>query len=307
MIQDLGRNEWAHLGVSTGGAADTLALRLGNKLLGNKETAAAIEITAVGATVTFLKDTWFAVTGADCLPTLDQLPMAMWTSLPVCAGQRLVMNSMSNNLRSYFCVYGGIGTEPILGSRSTFVSGQWGGFNGKVLQAGDHLPIGDIGTEHSEIPRFRKIKNSILDFYLQKEKIIRVTVGPQLAWFSDESRQLFFESEFEITNDVNRLGIRLSGPKLEYHEKYQGQELVSEGIANGAIQVALAGQPFILFCEQQTTGGYPKIANVIKADLFRLGQLKPGDRLRFVEVTLADAWQIYDDYEKNLETAVYDF
>lgn len=303
-IQDQGRFEWAHLGVSPGGAADAMALRLGNQLLGNKASAAAIEMTASGAIVTFLKDTWFAVTGADCSPTLDQLPIAMWTSLPVCAGQRLVMNSMSHNLRSYLCVCGGIGIEPILGSRSTFVSGTWGGFYGRALQVGDHLPVGDEG---SESPGFRKVKNSILDLYQEREKILRVTLGPQLAWFSEESLKLFFESEFEVTFDVNRLGVRLAGPKLEYHEKYQGQELVSEGIANGAIQVAQAGQALILYCEQQTTGGYPKIANVINADLFRLGQLKPGDRLRFVEATLADAWQIHHDYERMLEMAVYDF
>lgn len=304
LIQDLGRFEWAHLGVSPGGAADAMALQLGNQLLGNKESAAAIEMTSFGATVTFLKDTWFAVTGADCSPTLDQLPIAMWTSLPVCAGQRLVLNSMPHNLRSYLCVCGGIGVEPILGSRSTFVSGVWGGFYGRALQVGDYLPLGD---EASEPPRFKKVRNSVLDLYQAREKILRVTLGPQSAWFSEESVKLFFENEFEVTNDVNRLGVRLAGPNLEYHEKYHGQELVSEGIANGAIQVAQAGQPLILYCEQQTTGGYPKIANVIKADLFRLGQLKPGDRVRFVEATLADAWQIYQDNEKIMETAVYDF
>ncbi|MGZ3726376.1 MAG: 5-oxoprolinase subunit PxpB [Pseudobdellovibrio sp.] len=300
LIQDQGRFGWAHLGVSPGGAADSLALRLGNQLVGNNETAAAIEMTSTGANFIFLKDTWIAVTGADGIPTLDGLPIAMWTSLPVCAGQRLAVNSMPFHLRSYLCIYGGIGTEPVLGSRSTFVSGKWGG----PLQAGDHLPA---GRQASESPRFRKVKNPVLDFYNKKEKIFRVTLGPQQEWFSGESLKLFFENEFEVTNDVNRLGIRLAGAKLEYHEKFRGRELVSEGIANGAIQVAQGGQAFILFCEQQTTGGYPKLANVIKADLYKLGQLKPGDRVRFVQTSLAEAWKIQDDEERILKTAVYDF
>jgi KipI family sensor histidine kinase inhibitor len=302
-IQDLGRYQAAHLGVSPGGAADTIALRLGNQLLDNNENAAAIEMTLLGITVTFLKDTWFSITGAKCSPTLDQLPIAMWTSLPVCAGQRLVVNSITYGLRSYLCIYGGVGTKPILGSRSTFVSGQWGGFHGRALVTGDVLPG---GYQVVDSPRFRKAEKSVWEFYQDQEKVLRVTLGPQAEWFLEKTHQLFFETEFEVTNDVNRLGVRLAGPKLEYHEKYQGHELVSEGIANGAIQVAQAGQPLILYCEQQTTGGYPKIANIIQADLFRVGQFKPGDRLRFVQVSIEAAWQINVDQEKMLEKVMHD-
>lgn len=303
-VQDLGRAGWTHLGISPGGAADPLALQIGNRLVGNEDDAAAVELTAQGLVVGFLKDTWLAITGAECSPHLDQQKVALWTSIPVSSGQRLVIGNMEKNQRSYLCVYGGIGVEPVLGSRSTSLSGKWGGFGGRELRAGDHLPAGEQGKLS---PGFRKCDTALRKLYGESRGVLRVTRGPQWSWFSNEERKNFFLSEFAVTDEANRLGLRLLGPLLKYAGTFLHQELISEGIADGSIQIPASGQPLILFCEQRTTGGYPKIASVIRADRFRLGQLKPGDKIRFVEVDFEEAWRLDLELEKSLQTALHTF
>jgi antagonist of KipI len=286
-IQDLGREGYAHLGISQGGAADPVALRLGNRLVGNSDRAAGIEITATGGTIRFLQDTWIAVTGAECSPRIAQQPLAMWTSFPVKRGQALVVGTMEKRLRSYLCIHGGIEMSP---------------FTDRVCQSGL------VGTKANLVmgtPNYRRGSIAIRALYDEPIQRLRVTRGPQWEWFSSESHVEFFLQDYLIGHDVNRMGLRLQGRGLEYSSKFQGQELVSEGVANGAIQVPGGGQPLILYCDQRTTGGYPKIANVVRADWWRLGQLKPGDRIHFEEVTLEDAWRLNQEFESSLESAVH--
>ncbi len=253
-VRNLGRPGLTHLGISPGGAADPLAFATGNQLVGNRPETEALEILAVGPSeIQFLKDTWFCVTGADCAPELDQIPIAMWSSLPVSAGQRLSTKSSPVQLRSYVSVHG---MDPI------------------------------------SAPTHRKADPAVRAQYSQAQTALRVTRGPQWEWFSREARENIFAMEFTVSGDVNRLGVRLGGSELTYAYDFNGKELISEGIANGAIQVAANGLPMILFCEQRTTGGYPKIANVAAADLWKIGQLRPGQRLRFSEISLEDSWQL---------------
>ncbi len=192
-VQDCGRFQATHLGVSPGGAADSVALRLGNQLVGNNERAAAVEMTMTGMTLTFLKDSWFAITGAACEPFLDQHPIAMWTSLPVCAGQRLSLNNIKLNLRSYLCIHGGLGVPEVMKSKSTFVSGKWGGYFGRALKTNDLLPL---GNDAGGFAKYRKAGGSFLQGYQQgyqqSQKILRVTLGPQQNWFASASLKDFF-------------------------------------------------------------------------------------------------------------------
>jgi KipI family sensor histidine kinase inhibitor len=294
-VQDLGRDGWTHLGVSPGGAADSVALRLGNRLVGNSENAAALEMTLQGATVRILRDTWLAVSSGAA--ELDGQAIANWTSIPACAGQRLVIGAIPG--RSYLCIHGGIGVDEKLGSRSTHASG-WGGFAGRTVRAGDLLPVGE---QSSQTPVFRRCDPRAL----YGETPLRVTRGPQANWFTSASLAKFFAGEFVVTEDANRLGLRLKGPSLDYGHSFKGHELVTEGIANGAIQVPAGGDPMILFCEQRTTGGYPKIANVARADLYRLGQLMPGQKVRFVEITVEEGWRLNRELESTLQNAVHEF
>lgn len=306
-IQDNGRPGLAHLGVSCGGAADVVAYKIGNSLVGNSQQAASLEMTLLGASLIFKTDTWVAITGSPCDATLDELPIAMWTSIPVCAGQRLATGAIHRGLRSYISFHGGLGTDWVLGSRSTLVAAGWGGFEGRRLETGDVLTV---AADAALAPAFRCAPEAPAKLYGGTAKTLRVTRGPQADWFTQESFDLFLQTEFQVTNETNRLGIRLQhckNQKIAYADAYQGKELVSEGIANGSVQIPAGGQPMILFCEQQTTGGYPKIATVICADWHRLGQLKPGDHVRFAECTLEMAWQQNRDLQTGLTTLLQDF
>lgn len=288
-LQDEGRYGRAHLGVSAGGAADPRALALGNRLLGNDDFAPAIELTAWGGSFRFPRDAWFCLTGADAEPTLNGQPVTSWTTYLARAGETLSLGALRGGLRAYLCLRGGIAVPRVLGSASTDLGARWGGHAGRALRSGDllHGP-----RQLPPSPGFRRAGILVRDAYAHPANEIRVTPGPQVEWFTTESRHAFFSAEFTVSTEANRQGLRLDGVTVERIPARAGAELLTEGIANGAIQIAGGGQPMILFCEQRTTGGYPKIANVIAADLPLLGRLAPGGRLRFREVPLEEAWRI---------------
>jgi KipI family sensor histidine kinase inhibitor len=296
-VQDMGRPHHVHLGISRGGAADPLAYKIGNGILGNPLSAAALEMTATGGTFKFLKDTWFAVTGSACDPKLDAHPVSQWAALPVKAGQTLECGAIEK-MRSYLHIRGGFEVETVLGSQSTCVGGGWGG---QILKAGDFLKAGALEESHL---LYRPPALLLRRHYSEDLHTLRVTRGPQWEKFDDRSRSAFLDSTFAISNEVNRLGLRVEGPSVASRDP---EELVSEGVSPGAIQVPASGQLLILFCEQCTTGGYPRIANVISADLWRLGQMKPGARFRFQEVGMEEAWQIRKDWETSLEKVGFGF
>jgi len=275
-VQDLGREGFGPLGVSASGAADPISLRLGNRLVGNAEGAAALEMTLLGGTFLFPQGAIIALTGSDFAAMLDGAPVELWTSVEVKPGETLRVGATRSGARCYLCVQGGIVEKPFLGSASTHLLSGLGGHEGRALRKGDVLQIGPATGSF----RGRSLAPRLLE-PLAPGKVLRVTPGPQRDWFPPKSQHLFYESKFRVAEDSNRMGLRLEGPSIA--QRSNG-EMITEGVCIGAVQITAGGQPIILFVEQQTTGGYPKIANVISADLHSLGQLRPRDEIRFEQV-----------------------
>jgi antagonist of KipI len=291
-VQDLGRDGFGSIGVSASGAADGVSLRTGNKLIGNPEGVAALEMTLLGGTFQFSQDAIIAVTGSDFDATVDERRISLYSSIPVSKGQSLRFGPTKSGARCYLCVRGGIAVPEFLGSRSTHLLSGLGGFEGRALRKGDVLPVG----EAANTMRPQKIAEQWLEAFSPK-KTIRVTEGPQWSSFSDEVRKSFFARPYLVTEEANRMGIRLRGSQTPLPS---AGEMITEGVSLGAIQLPSGGQPIILFVEQQTTGGYPIIANVIAADLASLGQLRPRDEIRFELVSMEEARKLFCEQERIL-------
>jgi biotin-dependent carboxylase-like uncharacterized protein len=293
-VQDLGREGFGPLGVSPSGAADPISLRLGNRLVGNAEGAAGLEMTLLGGTFLFPEGAGLALTGSDFGATLDGKPVALWTSVEVEPGQTLRLGPTRSGARCYLCVHGGIEVKLFLGSASTHILSGLGGHEGRALRKGDVLRIGlGTGEAASGSSRKRRLSAGVLK-EMQSRKVLRVTPGPQSDWFPEASHRLFYASRYRIAEESNRMGIRLQGASIP---EGSGGKMISEGVSLGAVQVPDGGQPIILFVEQQTTGGYPKIANVISADLHSLGQLRPRDEVQFERVDLETARSLLREQE----------
>lgn len=277
-VQDLGREGFGPLGVSPSGAADRVALQIGNRLLGNPDGAAALEMTLLGGAFEFDRDCAIAITGADFGG-----PAPMWQSHPVRAGEVIKFGGAREGARCYLCVQGGIAVPALLGSASTHILSGLGGLEGRALRKGDVLETGPrLGAF---VPRRL---NPDVAARLKPRKAIRVTRGLQWDWFTE------LTGTYRVTDDSNRMGLRLDGPPLTSRV---ARPMITEGAPVGAIQVPAGGQPIILFVEQQTTGGYPKIANVIAADLWSVGQLRPRDEVRFEVVSPVAAAQLICELE----------
>ena len=293
-VQDLGRVGFGPLGVSPSGAADPVALRLGNLLVGNEPGAAALEMTLVGGNFVFPKGAVIALTGADFGATVNGQAVEMWTPHAVLPGTKLTLGPTRDFARCYLTIAGGIHVTPFLGSASTHLLSGLGGFDGRALRKGDVLWLGAPERKISK----RKISQVALHS-LKPRKVLRVTEGPQSEQFSTEAKQFFFHTTFQVSEESDRLGLRLEGAALTINK---GGEMITEGVPLGAIQVTPSGQPIVLFVEQQTTGGYPKIANVIGVDLHRLGQLRPRVEIRFERASLAVARSLWIEQERLLNS-----
>jgi biotin-dependent carboxylase-like uncharacterized protein len=281
-VQDLGRYGYAHLGISPAGAADPLSFRIANLLVGNDENAPALEMTLLGATLEFEESAIVALTGATCECKLGSASVPASTVFDLPAGAVLQCGSMTDGARCYLAVQGGFDILLVMGSASTFVPGHFGGFKGRRLQTGDVLQV----RQHSSF-RVRSLRKGALDS-LHAARPLRVTKGPQQDWFELEAFEKLFSTAYIVSEQSDRTGLRLKGEIVRPPEH---SDLLTDGIPLGAIQVPRDGQPIILFVDQQTTGGYPKIANVIAADIHRVGQLRPRDEVRLVEVSIAEAIQ----------------
>jgi len=275
-VQDLGREGFGPLGVSASGPADAVSLRLGNRLTGNSEGAAGLEMTLLGGTFLFPQGATIALTGSDFGATLDGVPLQLWKAMEVTPGQTLRVGSTRSGARCYLCVHGGIAAKPFLGSASTHLLSGLGGHRGRALRKGDVLTIGP----HTASLGKCAVAPEALEL-LSPRKTLRVTPGPQSELFPDAAQQLFYRTAYRVAEESNRMGLRLEGPRLPHGPS---GEMITEGVSMGAVQITAAGLPIILFVEQQTTGGYAKIANVISADLHSLGQLRPRDEIRFERV-----------------------
>jgi antagonist of KipI len=291
-VQDLGREGFGPLGVSPSGAADPISLRIGNRLVGNAEGAAGLEMTLVGGTFLFPEGAVLALTGSDFGATLDGKPVELRTSFEASPGQVLRLEATRSGARCYLCVRGGIAVRPFLGSASTHLLSGLGGHEGRALRKGDVLEIGEADAPY----RKRTLAAKAFE-RLAPRKVLRVTPGPQSDWFPKEAQRIFYRSTYRVAEESNRMGLRLEGAAFS---EGAHPEMISEGVSLGAIQIAAGGLPIILFVEQQTTGGYAKIANVISADFHSLGQLRPRDEIRFERVDFATARALLIKQEKLL-------
>ncbi len=280
-VQDLGREGFGPMGVSPSGAADPISLRIGNRLVGNAEGAAGLEMTLLGGTFLFPEGAVLALTGSDFGAALDDGPVSLGTPMEASPGQTLRLGPTRSGARCYLCVQGGIAVTPFLGSASTHILSGLGGHEGRALRKGDVLNIGSaIGGEAKAAYRKRTLATKALE-RLSPRKVLRVTPGPQSDWFPESSQQIFYTSAYRVAEESNRMGLRLEGAHVP---EVSGGQMITEGVPIGAVQIPSGGSPIILFVEQQTTGGYAKIANVISADLSSLGQLRPRDEVRFERV-----------------------
>jgi antagonist of KipI len=274
-VQDLGRFGYAHFGISASGAADPLALRAGNLLVGNAENASALEMTLTGGEFAFDGSAVISVTGSDFAASVP-----MWRPVEIPNRGIVRLGSSRSGARCYLSVRGGLDVPLIMGSASVHVMT---GVGGRPLRRGDVLPIGDRAVRRPRKPALGAPAH-------QGTTCLRTTAGPQAPWFGDE----LYAAGYRVKEESNRMGIRLAGPSLPSPAGH----MITEGVPLGAVQAPPDGQPIILFVEHQTTGGYPKPANVISADFWRLGQLRPRDEVRFERITMEGALALLREQEE---------
>ncbi|HWR56878.1 MAG TPA: biotin-dependent carboxyltransferase family protein [Negativicutes bacterium] len=292
-IQDLGRPGWQQFGIPVAGAMDAYAFRLANRLLGNGDNAAALEMTLLGPTLRFRRDTVLALTGGDLAPELNGQAVPMWQTMAVRAGDHLTFGGVNSGCRAYLAVAGGFDVPVVLGSRSTYVRGSLGGLEGRPLKTGDILAAGQLRRQAGAGIR---VPDYLIPHY-SEEIEVRVVLGPEQNRFTPDSIRAFLSTPYMVTPEADRMGCRLAGPRL-YHTG--GADIISGGLPPGAVQVPGHGQPIIMLADRQTTGGYARIATVISADLPRLAQAKPGDRLCFTPVSVTEAQVILRQTAGNL-------
>ena len=291
-VQDLGRYGYSHLGISPGGAADNLAMRIANLLVGDAENAATLEMTLVGATLEFDEESIVALGGGKCDCRINGDTAPMWQAMRVPARGILTCAAMTTGARLYLAVQGGLDVQPIMGSTSTNMAGHFGGFEGRSLRKGDVLGVRK--GANSRVPTLKP--GAVDDLYSRGP--LRVTRGAQHDWFGPEAFGKLLSCPYTVSEQSNRSGLRLQGEPISPRVRSQ---LLTEGVSLGAIQVPQDEQPIILFVDQQTTGGYPKIANVISADLYRVGQLRPREQVRFIEVAIPEAIRLLREQEERLK------
>ncbi|MFC9977551.1 biotin-dependent carboxyltransferase family protein [Spirillospora sp. NPDC127200] len=268
-VQDLGRPGLAHLGVPGSGAADARAFRLANRLVGNPEGRAGVEVTFGGAAFRFERAAWIAVTGAPLVVRIDGRPHGTGAPCRVPSGGLVELGTPSSGLRSYVAVRGGVAVEPVLGSRSTDLLS---GLGPAPLSPGDRLPVGpadglaDLLVDVAPVPPLPEVPT------------LRIVPGPRDDWFTPGALRTLVSEPYEVSSDSNRVGVRLQGPPLP---RAREGELGSEGMVTGAIQVPPNGLPILFLADHPATGGYPVIAVLAAASVPLAAQLRPGGRVRF--------------------------
>jgi len=282
-VQDSGRTGFQSQGFSVGGVMDTRAFRIANILAGNAENEAALEFALTGPELEFTSPAVIAVTGGDYMPEISGKAVPMYAALRVGPGDVLKFGGARRGNWGYIAFSGGLKVPEVMGSFSTSLRCGIGGFQGRKLRTGDELAT---RTDRSSPPflRFRKIPVPEED-----SGEIRVVMGPQDGMFTSLGIETFLNSEYTVTAGMDRMGYRLEGPAVELKNT---ADIISDGIALGAIQISSAGKPIVLMADRQTTGGYAKIATVISVDLPRLVQKRPDQMIRFRAVSVQEAQKL---------------
>ncbi|ALA58626.1 biotin-dependent carboxyltransferase family protein [Nitrospira moscoviensis] len=294
-VQDLGRHGHQQYGMPVSGAMDRVAHVLANRLAGNRDQDATLEITLKGPELLFEQEAVIALAGADLTPTIDGREISLWTCLAVQAGSRLSFGARRAGGRCYLAVAGGLDVPIVLGSRATHVASRTGGFQGRVLLPGDRLTSGR-SSSHARIDR--SVPASLRPRY-SGEAPLRILPCAQRDAPMQEALAALTTSPYRLSSQSNRMGYRLDGPPLG---PAQPDPTISDGTAMGMLQVPPDGRPILLMADRQTTGGYPRPAVVITADLPLAGQLVPGDAITFTVTSLQEArtafaaqWDAWDN------------
>jgi len=297
-VQDLGRPGYQAIGVPVSGALDGVSLRLANALVGNAPGTPALEVLLSGPTFEVAADTVrmaLSGTGASLAIGAEKARVEARESVTVPRGEIVEIVVGRQSASCYFAVEGGIAVPMVLGSASTYVRAAFGGLDGRALQSGDVVPLAVArASKRAELRLSAPMRET-------GDQPIRVVLGPQQEYFTAEAVAILLDAEFRISPSADRMGMRLDGSLLELH---RGWDIVSDAIVTGAIQVPGSGQPILLLADHQTTGGYPKIATVISADLPVVGRRRPGDALRFVAVTVEAAAELCRAAERDLAELV---
>ena len=294
-VQDFGRVGYQNMGIPVSGALDPESLRLANVLVGNSRTMAGLEVLLQGPTMEVTVDSLRIALGGfgasiDVLGS-KAARIAPWRSAVLRRGQIFRISLDGTALSCYLAIAGGFDLDPCLGSLSTYTRAGLGGFQGRTLIAGDELPLALSSASGGEDVRLPNPEE------LSLPRPVRITWGMQKDYFTNNSLARFVTEPFTILPESDRMGYRISGPKIEH---ISGSDIVSDGIATGAIQVPGSGNPIVLLADHQTTGGYPKIATVISADLPALGRRTPGHDIRFEAIEVEEAERLRRGREKAL-------
>jgi antagonist of KipI len=292
-VQDRGRYGFQRYGVPISGAMDVYAFVAANQLVANDVNAACLEITLTGPTLEFHNDAPIAITGGAATPTINGEPAPCWQTLQVRRGDHLTLRTLQSGCRAYLAVGGGIDVPLVLGSRSTYARGGFGGFHGRRLRKGDVIAARKPGAALR--PRL-SIPRELIPEY-GREVTVEVVMGPQSDCFIEAGVDTVLSEVYSVTSESDRMGYRLSEPEI--HQKDAGH-MVSDAIPIGAVQVPRSGQPIIVMRDAQTTGGYPKLAVVTTPDVARLGQVRPNDRIRFSRISLHRARARFLTFQSSL-------
>lgn len=282
-IQDAGRYGYRKDGIIVSGAMDAHALKAGNMLVGNTAEEAGIECTLMGPFLLFEAGQLVAITGADLSAEVDGIPVPMWRPIYIDKGAILSFGQARSGCRTYLTVHGGFDLPKVLGSYSTYLRAGFGGFEGRALKTGDLIPFKSaapdlkVGFNWSLSPKM---------YQRPEDEVIRVIKGPEFDEFHEKSIAAVLTEKFKISKEADRMGYRLEGAELKLKKK---QEMLSSAVTFGTVQVTAEGNPIVLMADHQTTGGYPRILQVVSVDLGKLAQFQTGDFLSFEIITLAQA------------------
>ncbi len=289
-VQDTGRRGWRRFGVATAGAMDLISLTFANALAGNPPETAALEFAHVGGAWEITAESCrIAVTGGDFKVTCDDVPLASWQSHVVRRGQRLMIGGAPDAVWGYLAVAGGFDVKQRLGSRATHLRSGLGGMDGRLLAAGDALPL--LCTQAADGSERRVFAPG------RPRWPLRVVLGPQQDFFDQDVIESFLGATYRVTHRADRMGTWLEGPRIEHA---RGYNVLSDGLVPGCIQIPGAGQPVVLLMDCQTVGGYPKLATIITADLPRFVQTRPGGQVRFTAIDVDAAHRFYRSYSARI-------
>ena len=278
-VQDQGRVGYHQFGVSVSGAMCPRSAILANILVGNEDGEAVLECTMMAPQIRFDSANCIAITGGDLGPTVDGKPIENYRAIRVEAGQTLRFTMPKVGCRAFVAFAGGLDIEPVMGSRSTYMKARIGGVEGRKLQKEDVIRFRD---PRPDLPKL-DLRRMAPEFRPRAEYTVRVVLGPQDDYFTDEGVKTFLSEVYTVTQEFDRMGCRFEGAVIQHKD---GGDIISDGISFGAVQVPASGKPIVMLGDRQTTGGYTKIANVITADFRILAQLKAGDKVRFEKVSI---------------------